>query len=77
MTARGRRKGAIGSEVKPSSLALARGGAAALADPTIKARFAALGGTVFALSPAEFGKLLADETTKWGKVVRAANIRLE
>ena len=51
--------------------------AAALADPTIKARFAALGGTVFALSPAEFGKLLADETTKWGKVVRAANIRLE
>jgi hypothetical protein len=57
--------------VKPSSLALARGGAAALADPTIKARFAALGGTV------EFGKLLADETTKWSKVVRAGNIRLE
>ena len=51
--------------------------AAALADPTIKARFAALGGTAIALSPAEFGKLLADETTKWGKVVRAANIRLE
>ena len=51
--------------------------AAALADPTIKARFAALGGTVFALSPGEFGKLLADETAKWGKVVRAANIRLE
>ena len=43
----------------------------------IKARFAALGGTVFALSPDEFGKLLADETAKWGKVVRAANIRLE
>ena len=51
--------------------------AAALADPNIKARFAALGGTVFALSPGEFGKLLADETAKWGKVVRAANIRLE
>jgi tripartite-type tricarboxylate transporter receptor subunit TctC len=51
--------------------------AAALADPTIKARFAALGGTVFALSPGEFGKLLADETAKWGKVVRAANVRLE
>jgi len=40
-------------------------------------RFAAPGGTVFALSPGEFGKLLADETAKWGKVVRAANIRLE
>jgi tripartite-type tricarboxylate transporter receptor subunit TctC len=51
--------------------------AAALADPNIKARFAALGGTVFTLSPGEFGKLLADETAKWGKVVRAANIRLE
>jgi tripartite-type tricarboxylate transporter receptor subunit TctC len=51
--------------------------AAALADPTIKARFAALGGAVFALSPGEFGKLLAGETAKWGKVVRAANIRLE
>jgi tripartite-type tricarboxylate transporter receptor subunit TctC len=51
--------------------------AAALADPKIKARFAALGGTVFALSPGDFGKLLADETAKWGKVVRAANLRLE
>jgi tripartite-type tricarboxylate transporter receptor subunit TctC len=50
---------------------------AALADPKIKARFATLGGTVFALSPGEFGKLLADETAKWGKVVRAANIRSE
>lgn len=50
---------------------------AALADPNIKARFAALGGTVFPLSPGEFGKLLADETAKWGKVVRAANIRTE
>ena len=51
--------------------------AAALADPKIKARFATLGGTVFPLSPGEFGKLLADETAKWGKVVRAANIRSE
>ena len=51
--------------------------AVALADPNIKARFAALGGNVFPLSPGEFGKLLADETAKWGKVVRAANIRLE
>jgi tripartite-type tricarboxylate transporter receptor subunit TctC len=47
----------------------------ALADPTIKARFADLGGTVFPTSPAEFGKFIADETEKWGKVVRAANIR--
>jgi tripartite-type tricarboxylate transporter receptor subunit TctC len=50
---------------------------AALADPKIKARFADLGGTVLALMPGEFGKLLADETAKWGKVVRAANIKQE
>jgi len=49
--------------------------AAALADPKIKARFADLGGTALALTPAEFGKLLADETAKWGKVIRAANIK--
>ena len=47
----------------------------ALADPKIKARFADSGGTVLALTPAEFGKFLADETEKWGKVVRAANIK--
>ena len=47
---------------------------AALADPKIKARIADLGGTVLALSQADFGKLLADETDKWGKVIRAANI---
>jgi len=51
--------------------------AAALADPKIKARFADLGGTATALRPAEFGKLLADETEKWGKVIRAANIKPE
>jgi tripartite-type tricarboxylate transporter receptor subunit TctC len=49
----------------------------ALADPTIKARFADLGGTVFPTSPAEFGKFIGDETEKWGKVVRAANIRAD
>ncbi len=48
---------------------------ASLADPKIVERFAALGGTPMAMSAAEFGKLLADETAKWGKVVRAANIR--
>ena len=51
--------------------------AAALADPKIKARFADLGGTPLALTPAEFGKLLADETEKWGKVIRAAQIKPE
>ena len=44
----------------------------ALADPKIKARFAELGGTVLPGSPADFGKLIADETEKWGKVIRAA-----
>jgi tripartite-type tricarboxylate transporter receptor subunit TctC len=48
---------------------------AALADPTMKARFAALGVTVMPGSPADFGKLLVDETEKWGKVVRTANIK--
>jgi tripartite-type tricarboxylate transporter receptor subunit TctC len=51
--------------------------AAALTDPKIKARFADLGGTATALTPAEFGKLIADETEKWAKVIRAANIRPE
>ena len=50
---------------------------AALADPKIKARLADLGGTVLAGSPADFGKLIADETEKWGKVIRAANIKPE
>lgn len=48
---------------------------AALADPKIKARLADLGGTVLPGSSAEFGKLIADETEKWGKVIRAANIK--
>jgi tripartite-type tricarboxylate transporter receptor subunit TctC len=50
---------------------------AALADPKIQERVAQLGGTPMPMSPAEFGKLLADETAKWGKVVRAANISVE
>ena len=50
---------------------------AGLADPTLKARFADLGGTVLALSPADFGKLIADETEKWGKVIQAAGIKAE
>jgi tripartite-type tricarboxylate transporter receptor subunit TctC len=50
---------------------------AALADPKMKARIADLGGSVLPGSPADFGKLIADETEKWGKVVRAANIKAE
>jgi tripartite-type tricarboxylate transporter receptor subunit TctC len=50
---------------------------AILADPKAKARLAELGGTVLAGSPADFGKLIAEETEKWGKVIRAANIRAE
>jgi tripartite-type tricarboxylate transporter receptor subunit TctC len=48
---------------------------AGLADPKIKARLADLGGMVLAGSPADFGRLLAEETEKWGRVVRAANIK--
>ena len=50
---------------------------ASLADPSIKARLADLGGDVLTLSPADFGKLIADETEKWGKVIRAANMKAE
>jgi tripartite-type tricarboxylate transporter receptor subunit TctC len=50
---------------------------AALADPKINARFAYMGATVLPSSPADFGKLLAEETEKWGKVIRAANIKVE
>ena len=51
--------------------------AVALADPKIKTRFADLGGTATALTPSGFGKLVADETEKWAKVIRAANIKPE
>jgi tripartite-type tricarboxylate transporter receptor subunit TctC len=50
---------------------------AALDDPKMKARLADLGGIAIAGSPAEFGKLIADETKKWGKVIRAANIKVQ
>ena len=48
---------------------------AALADPQMKARLAELGGTVLAGTPADFEKLIADETEKWAGVIRAANIK--
>src|SRR5262249_4564779 len=50
---------------------------AALTDPKMKGRLADLGGMVLGGSPADFGKLIAEETEKWGKVVRAANIKPE
>jgi tripartite-type tricarboxylate transporter receptor subunit TctC len=50
---------------------------AALADPKIKARLADLGGTVIAGSPADFGKLIAEETEKWAKVIKFAGIKPE
>ena len=48
---------------------------AALDDPKMKARLADFGGTPLPGSPAQFGKLIAEETEKWGKVIRAANIK--
>jgi tripartite-type tricarboxylate transporter receptor subunit TctC len=50
---------------------------AALVDTTLKARLADLGGVTIAGSPADFGKLIADETEKWAKVIKAANIKPE
>ena len=50
---------------------------AGLADSKMKARFADLGATTIAGSSAGFGKLITDETEKWGKVIRAANIKAD
>ena len=50
---------------------------AALADPKIKARLVDLGSPVLPGSPADFGKLISDETEKWGKVIRFAGIKPE
>jgi tripartite-type tricarboxylate transporter receptor subunit TctC len=50
---------------------------AGLADPRIKARLADLGGAVLAGSPADFAKLIADETAKWGEVIKLTGIKPE
>jgi tripartite-type tricarboxylate transporter receptor subunit TctC len=50
---------------------------AALADPKMEARLADVGGTALAGSPADFGKLIVEETEKWGKVIKFANIKPE
>jgi len=50
---------------------------AALSEPRMKARIADLGGTPLTGSPTDFGRHIAAETDKWGKVIRAANIKLD
>jgi tripartite-type tricarboxylate transporter receptor subunit TctC len=50
---------------------------AGLADAVIKARIADMGGMLLTGSPADFGKLIADETAKWGKIIREAGIKAE
>jgi Tripartite tricarboxylate transporter family receptor/ABC transporter substrate binding protein len=50
---------------------------AGFADPRLKGRFADLGATVFPGSPADFGKLIAEETEKWAKVVKFAGIKAD
>ncbi|MGA8613346.1 MAG: tripartite tricarboxylate transporter substrate binding protein [Xanthobacteraceae bacterium] len=50
---------------------------AVLADPKLKERFHELGGEVMPMSPAEFGKLVADETVKWAKVVKFAGVKVQ
>ena len=47
----------------------------ALGDPTFKARLADVGGSALSGSPADFGKLIAEETEKWGKVIKFAGIK--
>jgi len=48
-----------------------------LADPKAKARIADLGGTALVGSPADFGKYIAEETEKWGKVIQSLNIKAD
>jgi tripartite-type tricarboxylate transporter receptor subunit TctC len=50
---------------------------AVLANPKLKERFHDLGGEVMPMSPAEFGRLVADETAKWAKVVKSAGLKVE
>jgi tripartite-type tricarboxylate transporter receptor subunit TctC len=49
---------------------------AGLNDPRIKSQFADLGSTTVPLTPAEYGKIIVEETEKWGKVIRSANIKV-
>lgn len=56
---------------------LSRSAAAALANPKIQARFAELGGIPAPMGPDAFGRFIAAETEKWGKVVKDANLSVE
>jgi tripartite-type tricarboxylate transporter receptor subunit TctC len=56
---------------------LAKEVAAGLADPGMKAKFAELGAEPMPMGPAELGKLVADDTAKWAKVIHTANIKME
>jgi tripartite-type tricarboxylate transporter receptor subunit TctC len=48
---------------------------AALADPKMRLRLEELGGVTLAGSPADFGRLIAEETEKWGRVIRTAGLK--
>src|SRR5262245_47680420 len=50
---------------------------AALEDPKLKRRLLELGGTLLPGSPADFGRLVGDDTEKWAKVIRAANLKAD
>ena len=50
---------------------------AGLADPKLKARLEELGGVPMSMTPADFGKFITDETEKWGKVVKFADLKVE
>jgi hypothetical protein len=50
---------------------------AGLADPTMKARFAELGGSALPGAPVEFGRLIAEETEKWAKVMKFSGVGLD
>jgi tripartite-type tricarboxylate transporter receptor subunit TctC len=56
---------------------LNRATSAAVADPNMKSHLVGLGAEPMSMTPAEFGKFMFDETEKWGKVIRAANIKPE
>ena len=57
--------------------ALAKAVAAALVDPAMTAKMANLGAEPMPMGPDAFGKLVADDTEKWGKVIRAADIKMD
>jgi len=72
----GRVSGCRTGRPRPSSSGFSRATSAALAAATVRARIEALGYSPFASSPAEFRQHIADETAKWGKVIRTAGIHL-